>query len=238
MTAGNVSPGSSNYIQNTGSLQAGATFYVSSGTVAGTFMVGVGTLTVTQSGNVGIGTTNPTNKFCIGTSCVASLAGLKVLAADFIVTVSSAWQITVIDGSTGWTNPTGGTLAAPSVQSDSTQGYDNLGALGTAGATLLTVAIPAGLPYHYLELGFDLGLFDGVSETVGNSLVPQSPNRIDAESPYCDVGIASGGTEICGYRGKILVSNNGTSFNVTLVNNAANANGSGYVFGFRVYGIY
>ena len=90
MTAGNVSPGSSNYIQNTGSLQAGATFYVSSGTVAGTFMVGVGTLTVTQSGNVGIGTTNPTNKFCIGTSCVASLAGLKVLAADFIVTTTPA----------------------------------------------------------------------------------------------------------------------------------------------------
>ena len=63
--AGNVSPGSSNYIQNTGSLQAGATFYVSSGTVAGNFMVGAGTLTVTQSGNVGIGTSVPTSTLTV-----------------------------------------------------------------------------------------------------------------------------------------------------------------------------
>ncbi len=60
-----MTPGNTNYIQNTSALQTGATFYVSSGTVANQFMVGVGSLTVLTGGNVGIGTASPGSRLDI-----------------------------------------------------------------------------------------------------------------------------------------------------------------------------
>ena len=71
-----IAPGNTNYIQNTNTLQSGATFYVSSGTVAGsltvrdtnvsdTYSLRVGSsasvyhLVVSTGGNVGIGTATP-----------------------------------------------------------------------------------------------------------------------------------------------------------------------------------
>jgi hypothetical protein len=51
LTAAHLLPGDTNYVQNRATLQAGATFYVSSGTVGGTF---VATGTVTLGGAAGV----------------------------------------------------------------------------------------------------------------------------------------------------------------------------------------
>ena len=102
----------------------------------------------------------------------------------------------------------------------------------------MTVAIPAGLPYRYLELYFGLEIDDATTQANSLDVVSLSPNRIDAETPMCISGSGAGAISQCDHAGTILVSNNGASFNVTLVNERADANASGVVFSFQVYGIY
>jgi hypothetical protein len=63
----NVSTGA--WIANTSTLQQGATFYVSSGTVAGPFTVN-GSTAAFLNGNVGIGTSAPTTKLHISSGTV------------------------------------------------------------------------------------------------------------------------------------------------------------------------
>jgi hypothetical protein len=163
--------------------------------------------------------------------------GLKYLVADMMISSAPAWVINVYDGSTGWGAPTGGTLNPTSAQSDNMQGFDGLGTLGTVGATLLTITIPAGLPYKEIYISAGVEIDDTTAEDVIQELVFTSSNRIDSFSIRDPAGTDAGAISANDGYTTILVSNSGTSFTVALVPIAADANTTGNLFSIRIWGI-
>ena len=133
--------------------------------------------------------------------------------------------------------PTGGTLENNSSQSDNTQGYDGFGSLSTAGATLLTITIPAGLPYKELYVSALTEMGDSANETVSTGLSWTSSNRIDTMSPDSISGTAAGAVNRSDMFDTILVSNTGSSFSITLVPLTGDSNTSGNLFSIQIWGI-
>ena len=122
MTAGNVAPGSGNYIQNTGSLQAGATFYVSSGTVAGTFSVGGNAI---FDSSITVGNTVASSAVNLGSLIIGGWA----LVGGQSLTNASSFQFTGLDPSLTYKlvmeiNGTGTANGTPEIQFNGDAGND------------------------------------------------------------------------------------------------------------------
>ena len=114
ITAGNVSPGSSNYIQNTGSLQAGATFYVSAGTVEGTLSVGGSAI---FDSSITVGNTVASSAVNLGSLIIGGWA----LVGGQSLTNASSFQFTGLDPSLTYKlvmeiNGTGTATGTPEIQ--------------------------------------------------------------------------------------------------------------------------